>query len=102
MIFQRTLSSPIYMHYINKRLFEIFVSSKQLFSLKGCLIVDVMPNSPSELAGMRRGDIIVKVNNVNVTGNADIFRQLDITPDLNLNIIRNNQEVLIHVRADQQ
>ena len=70
-------------------------------SIKGCLIVDVMPNSPSELAGLKRGDIIVKANDENITCNSDLLKIVETSPSVDLTVVRNSTELFIRVNAEE-
>jgi serine protease Do len=47
---------------------------------RGVKIVEVMANSPAERAGLRKGDIIVAVNDQPVGGPSDLTRRIASTP----------------------
>lgn len=52
-------------------------SSFLLPEIDGVLVMGVMPNMPAERAGMRRGDVIVEINNQRVTKSTQIQRMVE-------------------------
>ncbi len=70
----------------------------------GVLVVGVLPNTPAEAAGIRRGDVIVRVNNQSVTDAGElqsIVERSGVDQVLRFNILRGNQRVELPVRTAQ-
>jgi len=60
----------------------------------GALVAFVQPDGPAEVAGLRRGDIITKIGNTDITGVADIFagvREYKIGDTVTVEAVRNDQ-----------
>ena len=70
----------------------------------GILVVRVLPDTPAQKAGIRRGDVITEVDNKSIS-NAGKLQQLvedtGVDRDLNFSIIRNDRQVNINVRTEQ-
>jgi S1-C subfamily serine protease len=67
----------------------------------GVLIIEVMPNTPATQAGLKGGDVILKVNNTPVTTSSDVQEKVEtskIGDVLELEISRNGQTQKIQVR----
>jgi S1-C subfamily serine protease len=68
----------------------------------GILIVDVVPNSPAERAGLKSGDVIQTIGEQKIT-TADQVQQavekVDIGNQLNLGLIRNDQRLDLAVKV---
>jgi Do/DeqQ family serine protease len=68
----------------------------------GILIVDVMPNSPAERAGLKSGDVIQAIGEQKIT-TADQVQQavekVDIGDQLNLGLIRNDRQLDLAVKV---
>jgi S1-C subfamily serine protease len=47
--------------------------------VSGILVVKVLPNTPAEKAGIRRGDVIVKANNQPVSDGAELQEMVEKT-----------------------
>ena len=61
---------------------------------EGSLITQVAPNSPAARAGLKEGDVILKLNGTNILRTADLLNQLNrILPEQNiqLNILRDDR-----------
>ena len=67
---------------------------------EGIIIVDISPNSPADLAGVHRGDIIVKANNKNVFRNIELLNILRDSPDITLTILRGDTELTLKVKPE--
>ena len=67
---------------------------------EGILIVDISPNSPADLAGVQRGDIIVKANDKNVFRNIELLNILRDSPDITLSILRGDTELTLKVKPE--
>ncbi|MEY4519396.1 MAG: hypothetical protein RLZZ499_1996 [Cyanobacteriota bacterium] len=68
----------------------------------GILIVDVVPNSPAERAGLKSGDVIQTIGEQKIT-TADQVQQavekVDIGDQLNLGLIRNDRQLDLAVKV---
>ncbi|NES85835.1 MAG: PDZ domain-containing protein, partial [Moorea sp. SIO2B7] len=72
--------------------------------VKGVLVVRVMPNTPAQRAGIRRADVIVKVNNQTVTDASQlqsIVENSGINQDLPFKIQRGEQMIELTVTTAQ-
>jgi Do/DeqQ family serine protease len=70
----------------------------------GVLVMRVMPNTPAEAAGIRRGDVITKVENKPVSTAAqlqEIVAQSTVNQNLRLEIQRGSQTLSLTVRTAQ-
>ncbi len=69
----------------------------------GALIQTVLPDSPAELAGLRRGDLIIAIGDVEVLDPQILLETVDQSElgiGLNLKIIRNGEMQLISVKPE--
>jgi S1-C subfamily serine protease len=67
----------------------------------GVLIIEVMPNTPAARAGLKNGDVILKVNNTPVTTSSDVQERVEVSKIgdvLNLEINRNGKVEAVQVR----
>ncbi|HQP49174.1 MAG TPA: trypsin-like peptidase domain-containing protein [Spirochaetota bacterium] len=72
---------------------------------KGALVVEVMPGSPAQSGGMRRGDIIVRIGNaeINRFGDViDIVGKTRIGANLRVVVWREGQVVTLSVRITER
>jgi S1-C subfamily serine protease len=79
-------------------------SSILLPETNGVLVVQVMPNTPAEAAGIRRGDVITKVENKAVNSASelqDIVEKSNVNQNLRFDIQRGSQSLTINVRTAQ-
>lgn len=68
---------------------------------QGVLIVQVMPGTPAEAAGLEQGDIILKVNDISVTTASEVQEQVEssqVGDVLDVEVSRNGQSAVIQVR----
>ncbi|MBI4780593.1 MAG: trypsin-like peptidase domain-containing protein [Oscillatoriophycideae cyanobacterium NC_groundwater_1537_Pr4_S-0.65um_50_18] len=73
----------------------------QVTADRGVLIVDIMPSAPADSAGLRAGDIIIKVNNVNVTSAADVQNQVEasrVGELVSVEIMRQDRSQVVQVK----
>ena len=71
-------------------------------SPKGAKVVTVMPNSYAQQAGIKPGNIIVKINKTIITSSADFYRATaKLTPGtfIDVGVIQNNTKVTRGVRV---
>ena len=71
---------------------------------KGVLIGDVVKDSPAEKSGIKRGDIITKVNNEEVDSPGklqDKIRSIDIGKKANIEVVRDGKEISFVVRIGE-
>lgn len=79
-------------------------SSIFLPETNGVLVVRVMPNTPAEAAGIRRGDVIIKVENKPVSTAAqlqEIVAKSNVNQNLRFEIQRGSQTLTLTVRTAQ-
>jgi S1-C subfamily serine protease len=72
--------------------------------IEGILVVRVMPNSPAEKAGMRRGDVIVAANGQRVTDGGEfqgIVESAGINQKLKLKLQRGDRSFELTVQTEQ-
>ncbi|MGF1515736.1 MAG: HhoA/HhoB/HtrA family serine endopeptidase [Elainellaceae cyanobacterium] len=70
--------------------------------VNGVLVTGIQPGTPAASSGLRRGDVIVSVDNQAVTSAADLQTQVDSTrvgQDLQLQVRRGEQSVRISVQT---
>ncbi len=72
--------------------------------VNGVLVIRVLPNTPAESAGIRRGDIIVEVQGTAIT-NANqlqtVVENSGLNQNLKFKIIRGDQQLTLNVRTAQ-
>nr|AUG32248.1 Serine protease, trypsin family:Chymotrypsin serine protease [Paulinella longichromatophora] len=74
----------------------------QLPERVGALVQKVLPNSPAEIGGLRRGDLIIQIENELVTDPTTllyIIEKTSIGKPLSLTILRGHKEMLLKVRS---
>ncbi|MBE9218664.1 HhoA/HhoB/HtrA family serine endopeptidase [Dolichospermum flos-aquae] len=70
--------------------------------VKGVLVLRVVPNSPAAIAGIRRGDVIVQIDNKAITGAEQlqsIVEDSTLGQALQVKIQRGNQTQILSVRT---
>jgi len=78
---------------------DIFLSE-----IKGVLVVQVLPNSPAAVAGLRRGDVITEVDGTAIVSSdrlQDLIDQSQIGQPLKINIRRETQTKELWVRPKE-
>jgi len=71
---------------------------------KGVLVGDVVKDSPAEKSGIKRGDIITKVNNKEVDSPGELqdkIRSIEIGEKANIEVVRDGKEISVVVRIGE-
>jgi len=72
--------------------------------VEGILVVRVIPNSPAERSGLRRGDVIVSVNGQPIKEGAvlqSLVEQVGLNQSLKLNVQRGDRALTMTVQTAQ-
>jgi len=72
--------------------------------VKGVLVGDVVKDSPAEKSGIKRGDIITKVNNEEVDSPGELqdkIGSIEIGEKANIEVVRDGKEISFVVRIDE-
>ena len=75
----------------------------QLPERNGALIQSVLPNSPAEKAGLRRGDLVIAAENISIKEPKALLDEVEkaqIGKGFLLNVLRNNQEIQINIKPE--
>ena len=73
----------------------LVVRTLRLRNTDGVIVVNVENNSPAYRAGLRRGDIIINVNNINIRNSRDVeivFTEIKPTQEVSITYIRDGKE----------
>lgn len=79
-------------------------SSLILPEVEGVLVVQVLPNTPAETGGIRRGDVITKVNNQPVKNANQLQSMVEnsgVNHNLKFSLIRGNQKLDLTLKTAQ-
>ena len=65
-------------------------------------IVEVLPNSPAYIAGVKKNDVIISINDKNVNSIMDVSRYISLSTSefINFNVLRSNQEVKLKIKPN--
>ncbi len=77
-----------------------FAEEKQIKQLKGVYVNGLTENGAGELAGIKIGDVVTKVENVEVKGTSELLEQIGKfrpSDKINLTIIRNEKEIILPI-----
>jgi serine protease Do len=67
----------VYIQPLTKEFAQAYGVSEE----KGAIVSDVMPDSPADKAGLRRGDVIIAVNKDKIEGSQELVSKIrDSTP----------------------
>ncbi len=69
----------------------------------GALIQSVIPNSPAEKAGLRRGDLVIAAENISIEepkALLDEVEKAEIGRVFLLNVVRDNKEIKINIKPE--
>ena len=75
----------------------------QLPERNGALIQSVIPNSPAEKAGLRRGDLVIAAENISIKEPKALLDEVEkaqIGKVFLLNVLRDNQEIKINIKPE--
>ena len=75
----------------------------QLPERNGALIQSVIPNSPAEKAGLRRGDLVIAAENISIEEPKDLLDEVEkaqIGKVFLLNVLRDNKEIQINIKPE--
>ncbi len=75
----------------------------QLPERSGALIQSVIPNSPAEKAGLRKGDLVIAAENISIEEPKTLLDQVEkaqIGKIFLLNVLRNNKEIKVNIKPE--
>ncbi len=83
---------------------EALAAQLQLPENQGYMIQTVVPESPAVKAGLKRFDIVLKIDGENVRELADIVKAVDAHQDeeMKLTILRKGQETTLHLQPEKR
>ena len=73
----------------------------QLPEMAGALIQSVVPDSPADLTGLRRGDLVIGFGDLEISGPQELLNKVDkaqIGLPLSIKIIRNSRAVTLSIK----
>jgi serine protease Do len=76
----------------------------QLEEARGALVADVVPGSPADRAGFRRGDVILSFDGNRVEENDDLplmVAETDVSKRVNVGVIRDSKKKVLRVVIDE-
>lgn len=90
----------VYIQEVTPEIAEQF----KLPEAKGVLVGDVVKDSPAEKTGIKRGDIIMKVNEEEVNSPQELqdkIRNIEIGKKANIEVVRDGKEISFVVKIDE-
>jgi len=75
----------------------------QLPERNGALIQSVIPNSPAEKAGLRRGDLVIAAENISIEEPKTLLDEVEkaqIGKIFLLNVVRDNKEIKVNIKPE--
>ena len=75
----------------------------QLPEKSGALIQSVIPNSPAEKAGLRRGDLVIAAENISIKEPKTLLDEVEkaqIGKIFLLNVVRDNKEIKVNIKPE--
>jgi S1-C subfamily serine protease len=72
--------------------------------IQAVLVVEVIPNTPAARAGIKRGDVIVQVNQQKITNSQDLqltVEEAGVNQKLSLKILRDQKTISLDLLTDQ-
>ncbi len=76
----------------------------QLPERSGALIQSVIPNSPAEKAGLRRGDLVIAAENISIEEPKALLDEVEkaqIGKVFLLNVLRENKEIKVNIKPER-
>ena len=76
----------------------------QLPERSGALIQSVIPNSPAEKAGLRRGDLVIAAENISIEEPKALLDEVEkaqIGEVFLLNVLRENKEIKVNIKPER-
>ncbi|XP_078484110.1 serine protease HTRA1-like [Ciona intestinalis] len=67
----------------------------------GVYVHKVTPDSPSDIAGVQNGDVIIKINGKQINGVSDVLETLKQTQVLNATICRRGRTIVVRIVAEE-
>ena len=67
------------------------------------MIQNVIPNSPAEKAGLRRGDLVISTENISIKEPKTLLDEVEkaqIGKVFLLNILRDNREIQVNIKPE--
>ena len=84
----------VYIQPLTKEFAQAYGVSEE----KGAIVSDVMPDSPAEKAGLRRGDVIIAVNKDKIEGSQELvtkIRGFNSGETISLSVIRQGKQMTV-------
>ncbi len=75
----------------------------QLPERSGALVQSVIPNSPAEKAGLRRGDLVIAAENISIKEPKALLDEVEkaqIGKIFLLNVVRDNKEIKVNIKPE--
>ena len=73
---------------------DTFAEQLGLDAAKGVMVTEVQPSSPADEAGLRRGDVIIEVNRIEIADLGELREQLKSGDKTVLMLIRRDDSTL--------
>ena len=77
----------------------------QLKSTKGCLITGVMQDTPAQKAGLRKGDVVIQINEKHIQNSNHLRNEIanaGAFSEIEMELIRAGKTILINLRLDER
>jgi len=81
------------------------VKAFHLKSTKGCLITGVMQDTPAQKAGLRKGDVIIKINEKHIQNSNHLRNEIanaGAFSEIEMELIRDGKTILINLRLAER
>jgi S1-C subfamily serine protease len=75
------------------------IAVPELLTQRGAMIVDVVPGSPAEDAGLEAGDIILSINGVVITSESVMEQALRFSSVARLEVLKRDEDRRVRVTA---
>ena len=77
----------------------------QLDNTKGSLITGIMPDTPAKKAGMRKGDVVIRINEKSIRDSNHLRNEIanaGAFADIEIELIRDGKSVIIQLKLDER